>query len=228
MVLGMTPAERKALIDRIVGDLDLSGFAVLAPDAEELYTAVVSSAGKEALLQVGIAEDEIDLFNQVNEFASKFAASRGAELVGMKYDDEGKLIENPDPQWAITDGTRELLRSQVGQAIDEGWSSKQLADAVKDSFAFSDERATNIGITEISRAQERGTLEGWKASGVVIGKQSLLGSEHEIEDECDENADAGVIPLDDDYPSGDPCPPYHPGGCACANVAVVEESGEEA
>jgi hypothetical protein len=206
----MTESERKALIDRILSELDLSGFSVLAPDAQDLYEGVVMAAGKEALLQVGIAEDEIDLFNQVNEFASKFAAARGAELVGMKYDDEGNLVVNPDPKWAITDGTRELLRAQVGQAIDEGWSSKQLADAVKESYAFSDARAENIGRTEIARAQARGTLEGWKASGVVTGKQSLLASEHDVDDECDMNREAGVIPIDQDFPSGDPCEPYHP------------------
>jgi hypothetical protein len=221
----MTPAERQMLIDQIVQDLDLSGFAVLAPEAEEIYEGVVASAGKEALLQVGIAENEIDLFDQVNHFASQFAASRGAELVGMKYDDDGNLIENPNPKWAISEGTRELLRAQVGQAIDEGWSSKQLADAVKNAYAFSDARAENIGRTEIARAQARGTLAGWKASGVVSGKESLLGSEHDHDDECDDNAEAGVIPIDEEFPSGDLCEPYHP-ECECATVAVVEQSGE--
>lgn len=217
----MTESERKKLIDRIMAQIGISGFDVLAPDAQELYDEVVASAGATALLQVGIAEDEVDLFNQVNEYASEFAAARGAELVGMKYTDTGELIENPNAEWAITDSTREMLRSQVGQAIDEGWSSKQLADAVKESYAFSDQRAEMIGRTEIARAQEEGTRAGWRASDVVESVTILLGSEHdEVEpqgDECDDFADGSPYPIDDVE-----MPPFHP-ACVCVAVANTKE-----
>ena len=166
-----TAEEIQALIDAILAEIEFSGFAVVAPAVQRILAEVTGSSGKAALLQIGISETEdTDLFDVVNDYASDFAEARGAELVGMKYDEDGELIENPAAEWAITDGTRELLRAQVRQAIDEGWSSKQLSDAVQDSYGFSDQRAEMIGRTEIARAQEQGTLQGWKASGVVKGK----------------------------------------------------------
>jgi len=218
-----TPEETNALIDAILIEINLSGFAVVAPAAAKLIAEVAGSSGRAALLQVGIAEDtDIDLFNVVNDFAVDFADARGAELVGMKYNQWDELVPNPDAEWAITDGTRELLRGQVRQAIEEGWSTKQLSNAVQESYGFSDARAEMIGRTEIARAQAAGTMEGWKASGVCTGKFWVLGSEHDIEDDCDSNVDDGTIPLDEEFSSGDEYEPVHP-NCTCSTGVETED-----
>src|ERR1039458_8947354 len=218
-----TPEEVNALIDAILAEIEFSGFAVVAPAVAKLLADVAGSSGRAALLQVGIAEDtDVDLFNVVSDYAVDFADARGAELVGMKYNQWDELVENPDAQWAITDGTRELLRGQVRQAIEEGWSTKQLSDAVQESYGFSDARAEMIGRTEIARAQAAGTMEGWKASGVCTGKYWVLGSEHGEEDECDDNLDDGTIPLDEDFSSGDEYEPAHV-NCECATGVETED-----
>jgi hypothetical protein len=223
------PKELDQTVDAILQSIDTSGWAILVNGVTPLLNRVMSASGSEALLALNIADDEqIKLTAVVNQEAAAFAAKRGAELVGMRYDDDGELAANPDAEWAITDSTRELLRAQVRTAVEEGWSAKQLADAVEGSYAFSATRAQMIGRTEIARASEQGTLSGWRNSGVVSGKRWLLGSEHDEDvpagDECDDNADAGEVAIGDAFPSGDEAPPAHP-NCICALEAVLNTSG---
>ncbi len=143
---------------------------------------------------VGISEDEA-ASPLVNQEAVDYAHSRAAELVGRKLVD-GKLVDNPNANWAITDTTREALKKLVKDA------------------------AEMIAQTELSFADGNGNLIAWKASGVVAGKNWLLGNEHMICDQCDTNAKVGVIPLADAFPSGHRCTPAHP-RCSCGMAPVI-------
>lgn len=181
------PDDTDKTVDDILRALNLEGWAAITGDATDAIRQAARAGGREALLTLGISEDDsADLFSQVDADALDFAAKRGAELVGMRIDEDGNLIVNPDARWAITDGTRALLRATVRQAIEEGQSAKQLADAVRDSYAFSEARAQAVGRTEIARAVEAGNLAGWKKSGVVKRVRWLLGSEHDSEHDPDE------------------------------------------
>jgi hypothetical protein len=80
-----------------------------------------------------------------------------------------------------------------------------------------------IARTELALASVTGALDTWKESGVVTGKQWILGSEHTVEDECDEN-DGVVVALGDVFPSGDDGPPAHP-NCVCDILSVTESEG---
>jgi SPP1 gp7 family putative phage head morphogenesis protein len=153
-------------------------------------------------------------------------------MVGMKYDPTtGELIENPNPKWAITDSTRDMLRETISNSLEEGPTVKDLAAAIEDSAAFSADRAELIARTEIATAHNEGSLDGYKAAsaaGIAIQKEWL---DSDGCDECSENADAGPIDLDDTFPSGDDCPPAHP-NCRCAISPVVAseqdvDTGEE-
>ncbi|HLW72167.1 MAG TPA: hypothetical protein VKS22_16275 [Candidatus Binataceae bacterium] len=228
--MAITP-EDEARVSAILEQLDLSGWAVLVNGVTPLLGEVMRAGGSAALATLKIpAADELDLTNVVNADAAAFAAARGAELVGMRYDEAGALVANPDASWAITDSTRELLRGTVRQAIEEGWSAQQLGAAVESSYAFSATRAAMIGRTEIARASEQGTLSGWRNSGVVDAVRWVLGSEHDDDvpggDECDDNAEAGAIAIGEAFPSGDEAPPAHP-NCICALEAVVSQEGDE-
>jgi len=215
-----------AAVAQILALIDAEDFAVLANGTADLLGRVSEASGHDALLTLGFKEDsDASLFDVVNEHVVATAKKRGAELVGMKYDEDGKLIPNPNPKWATSDGTRELLRGTVQDAVEEGWSAKQLADAVEQHYAFSESRAEMIGRTEIARAQGQGNLAAWKNSGVVSKKSWLLGSEHDDDDECDDNSDAGQIAIDDEFPSGDDAEPAHP-RCVCVTVAHVEDESE--
>jgi SPP1 gp7 family putative phage head morphogenesis protein len=201
-------------VERILAELDFSGWAVFASDIEPVLKRIAQDGGKVGLLQVGISDKGIT--DQVSKEAAQFAEDRGAELVGMKWVD-GELVENPNAVWTITEGTREKLRSLVSNAIDEGWSSHRLSDEVQDSQAFSDARAEMIGRTEIARAHVQGNLTAWKASGVVDKKEWLT-----AEACCDECAelDGMIVDIDDEFPGGDA--PLHP-NCMCVVLPVLTE-----
>jgi hypothetical protein len=62
----------------------------------------------------------------------------------------------------------------------------------------------------------------YKESGIVEGKEWILGSEHDDDDECDDNVNDGVIPLDEAFSSGDMEPLAHP-KCVCDVMPVLME-----
>jgi hypothetical protein len=172
-----------------------------------------------------------ELFNTVNAAAETYAKSRAAELVGKRLVD-GELVDNPNPEWAITETTRDALRALITDGFEEGWTPAQLSEQIQDSFQFSEARADMIAQTEAQFAHSNANLETWAATGVVTGKQWLLSSVHKEENcdgSCDDNAEAGVVDIDDDFPSGDLCPPAHP-NCVCSMIGITgagEESEED-
>ena len=203
----------------ILNELDFSEWTTLVADAEPILEQIVNSQGLAALAQVGIdVEARPEVMNIVNERAVEYAQARAAELVGMRRDALGNLVANPNAQWQITDSTREMIRADVTKAIEEGWSNDKLAKALKDAYGFSGDRATMIARTETSIAQKAGAMEGYRASGVVESKQWLTAEDDLVEEDCQENADAGVIALEDDFPNGD-FP--HP-NCRCSIAPVVD------
>lgn len=212
-------------VQKILDDIDFQGWSVIVGDVEEMLQSMGEDGAKLALLQLGGIADDKTIVSSSDAVTNDYAKRRAAELVGMRYTAEGDLIENPNAKWAITDSTRDMLRSTVTTALEEGWSNDHLADELENNFAFSSSRAETIARTEIKRADMQGSLSAYKESGVVQGKESLLSFDYDDDDECQENADAGVIPLDEDFPSGDDAPPYHP-NCRCDLVPSVIE-GED-
>lgn len=208
-------------VNTALDNLDFSTWAVMIDPTEEALGAIGADASKKALATVGI--NDTGITDQVHQDALDYAEVRAAELVGKTYDGD-LLIDNPNAEWSITESTRDMLRSTVTQAVQEGWSSDRLAAAIEDGDAFSADRAATIARTELAFANSRGAMEGYRASGVVEKKVWLLGEE--ACDECQGNADAGEIPLDDAFPSGDDAPPAHP-RCVCDCAPIVSEAGAD-
>lgn len=216
---GDTNAENEDIIQKILDGLDLAGMTAVVGAIDDDTLAVFKEAAIQGLKMVGVATGS-EAFDMVDKIAQNYVDQRAAELVGKRIVN-GVAVDNPDAVFAIDDTTRELLHGVIADAIDAGLTPSELGDVIEGSFGFSEARASTIARTELSFAHNMGNLGGWEASGVVDGKESILGSEHgDIDDECDENADAGVIPLDEDFPSGDIGPPYHP-NCVCAMVPSV-------
>lgn len=214
----MTPDE-KAAIEAILAQLDFNGWSILVGDVGPIMEEIAKDQALAALAQVGIdVEARPDVLNIVNERALAYARARSAELVGMRFNGLGKLVPNPNAEWQIADSTRDFVRSDVTKAITEGWSNDKLAKALSDAYGFSDTRAEMIARTETSMAVKAGALEGYKASGVVESKVWLTADDDLVEEDCQENADAGAIALDDEFPNGDN---PHP-NCRCAIAPVVD------
>jgi hypothetical protein len=204
------PEDIAAEVSRILGGLDLDGINAVVAGIQENLEKVAQDGAAMALTQINYdAEGITDL---LDERALAYAQDRAAELVGKKWVD-GELVDNPNAEWSIAENTREMLRGDISQAIEEGWSNDKLASVIEENYGFSPERSEMIARTETAFADVAGNMEAYRESGLVSGKEWIMGSEHDLDDECNENAAAGVVPLDEPFPSGDMDPPAHPNAC---------------
>lgn len=194
-----------ARIARILENLDTDD---LGTDLEgELAPAMLAAFRRAAAVgatQVGFSID--DITDQVDKAAVAYADKRGGELIKD-----------------LAGTTDEAMRSLLARAVEQGMSADELSDEVEQMGAFGDYRADLIARTELAFAHVQGNVEGWKASGQVVGKRSILGDLHDMPDECDDAADAGVVDMDDDFVPGLDFPPYHP-QCVCDVVPVLEDA----
>lgn len=204
------------MVTAILNSLDLGDWALLAaalgPQLEALYLEAVKQAAQQ--LSVKLSADALEL---ANEHAIEFARQRAAEMVGMKWVD-GELVPNPDAKWRIDEGTREMLRGDVRRALQEGWSNDQVADAIAESYAFSETRATVIARTETARADVEGNLTGYRELGVEkkqwITAPACCDACHEL--------DRLVVEINAEFPGGVQGAPLHP-NCRCDVLPVTED-----
>lgn len=180
---------------------------------EPIIAGLATAAGKKAVEALGLFSAETRAALVVNAVA--YAEARAAELVGRKLVD-GALVDNPG--WSIPSATRDMVRTAVTKAMADGANNDELARAVRESDAFSKARATTIARTETATADVRGQYAGWRATGVVAGKEWVASDGC-----CDECAllDGEVVALDDDFTGGADCP-LHP-NCECAVAPVLPE-----
>jgi hypothetical protein len=161
--------------------------------------------------------------------AVDYAAARAAELVGKKYDAAGNLVENPDAQWAINATTRDIVRSEVRDAVALHWDVDKLADRLEDTGVFSSDRAEMIARTEVSFAQNAGVLEAARqardATGVKLQKVWTLGGDNPCP-LCEDAAAEGAVDLEDDFGEAGDAPPLHP-NCECELELIEDENGDE-
>lgn len=218
--------DEKNAIERILAELDFAGWSVLAGDVEAIIADIVADGAMAAFVQIGLdVESRREVLNIVNDYALKYAKDRSAAMVGMRVDELGRLVPNPNAVWQITEGTRDYLRAAIRSAIDEGLSNQDLAKQLAESYGFSKRRAMVIARTETNRASNQGSLASYKASGLVTAKEWLTAEDDLVSPECEENGEAGEIPLDAKFPSGDECPPVHP-NCRCTIAPIVVFEGE--
>lgn len=180
--------------------------------AASLHGAATDGAD-EAATQTALAPESMEA---VDGAALKFARSRAAEMVGMKWVD-GKLVPNPDAQWVIDDMARQAIRDTVSRAFEDGLTPSQVSQAITEDKAFQPRRALNIARTELATAQDFGSLTYFKEAGV----QGKKWSQYDACPTCQANAAQGAIPIDEAFQSGHQHAPAHP-SCRC-RVLPVEE-----
>lgn len=197
--------------ERIAAGLRLAGLDALAEALADIFVELMRDAGAQALTQISV--DDPKIVEQVNELAVEWARNHAAELVGKKWVD-GVLMDNPNATYRIDIVTREGVRSLVDEAIANGWSNQRLAEALRQSYAFSAERAELIATTETAYADIEGNMIAYRESGIVVGKRWLIGNQPVVCDICAANAAQGVIELNKEFESGRLAPPQHP-RCRC-------------
>jgi hypothetical protein len=203
-------------IGALLADDDFWDWGDLSDEVQPLLAGVAATAGESALSQLGLFDAAV--LAAVSADAVAYAEARGAELVGMRWVN-GKLVVNPNPKWAITDSTRDMIRGLLVDAMKEGQSTAQFAEAMKTAYPFSDARAETIARTETGMADIRGTAMAWKESGVVVAAKFLASPD--CCDECQEQ-DGDVVELE----ATDDIELPHP-NCRCNWVAVLEDADAE-
>lgn len=185
--------------------LDLDKLKELEGAISDSLITVANDAARQSLRQMGV-ESGSPVFGRASKRATAYARDRAAELVTE-----------------IDEATRDMLRTEIKDALEAGTTRRDLADKLSELYAFSDERADLIAGTEIAFANGAGSLDAYEAAadlGLKVKKEWILGPDPcEI---CQANADAGAIELDEKFPSGDDTTPAHP-RCECAVSPVVEE-----
>lgn len=207
-----TPEQIAAAAKSIAEGLDLAGFAPLADRMRGLLESIAVGAIEATAKRYG---DDIPGSAAVaNLRAAEYARTRSAELVGMRRNGNGDLIPNPRPNMAITDSTREMIKSNIEQAILDGYGHKQIADKLKLSGIFGKKRAETIAITELANAYISGN-NGYYESAKVKGKQwAIATDESGVCSVCTGNEDDGIIPWDKPFSGGQMHPVAHP-RCHC-------------
>lgn len=179
-------------------------FETIPSDVEPLLSQAAASGLTQGVLSIDISDT--DLLSDVNQGAKDWAHDRAAELVGMSYDADGELVDNPDSKWAITDTTRNKLQSIVEDAFAGASDVTEIAQAIDDAGIFAPARAEMIAKTEISRAQVLGNFSLWKRSGLVDQVDWITAGDpcdvcSEIEAGSPYPIEEAPMPIDDSHPN---------------------------
>lgn len=213
-------AELNRVAKIVTDGLDFGEWSGLSDVVEPIIRRAAEDGAVAALLQV-MPDPAIGMVTNIRSRAVKWAHDRAAEMVGMKWVG-GELIQNPAAEWQITEGTREMIRAQVVEAMRNGDSVQELAGRLKESHAFSNTRARTIARTETAMADNMGNLIGWEETGLVAGKRWITAEDDKVSAICNTNGDMGVIGLHEHFAHGGMTPPAHP-NCRCTVVPVLAD-----
>lgn len=210
------------MLKQIEAHLD---WGALIDQVEPALSADALAAAKRLLVRIGIPEgQDAELWKKVSTAVQKMVRERAAELVGKRVLPDGSIVDNPNADWAITETTRANLRELATEAVDEGWTVQQLQSKIIGSEDFSASRALTIARTEKAYAAAHGEHQAAKSVGM---KFKGWIAHPDCCEECQANADAGRIPIDEPFPSGDDCVPCHPNDeCAMGYYEASSDEGD--
>jgi hypothetical protein len=190
-------------LERLLAKLDTTPFEELEPELRAIYEGLAKDGMILAARQVADYMDE-EAFESMLKLVNKRAVALALTTAGKKIKD-------------FADTTPEMLRSDIAQALTEGWTTDDLAKVLMENRGFNSVRAQMIARTEIAAMDIQSNLEIYKEAN--IGHKVWLISEEPCE-LCEENRDAGVIPMEEEFPNGDA--PVHP-NCTCDISPVLME-----
>lgn len=122
----------------------------------------------------------------------------------------------------ISQTSRERIGTILADALGLGLTDKQVAKefiaAGIRGLSKDPQRALTIANTEMNRAMSVASMDTYNELGLdQVEWFALEGCEY-----CEENAEAGPIPLGSEFPSGDTEPPAHP-NCRCSVLPFIED-----
>ena len=156
----------------------------------------------------------------LSDIAKDWAKENAAKMVGMKYNDAGELVDNPDSTWSIAQTSRDAVQAKVSKAFEDHLTPSQLSQSISEDSSFEPRRALMIARTETAAAQSVGAVSYYKEAGV----DQKEWSDQDGCDICQANAAQGPIAIDDAFESGDMYAPAHP-NCRCVVLPVAKSTG---
>ena len=211
-------------VDKLLAGLDID-FSDLPSELQDYLQEIAKEGVSAGSAQLSLKETS-NAVKLANERAEEWAADRAAELVGMKWID-GELVDNPNAEWSISESTREMIRSDVDEAITEGWSNQKLRDALVENQGFSEERAMMIARTETAFADTQGNKAAYleaKDTGLDVKWQWMTAGDDLVSEECEMN-DGEIREIGEEFPSGAIECPQHP-NCRCVLAPSVGDAEE--
>ena len=146
-------AEALAEIEKIVNDMGLT----IGEEIRPLIERIIAEGGQQALSRIADtlagAGIEVPAFTVGNPAVPAAARKFTERLAGE-----------------VSANTIEWMRDAIARGIEAGETPAELSARVRDTGAFSPQRAEVIARSESARAYGDGAIEGWKESGVVQGK----------------------------------------------------------
>lgn len=148
--------DNKKQADDILGRLDFSSFSsgindLMIPVLYQIYIDGMQDAAVE--VSGTFTRDP-----KFHEYANDYASQRAAELAGT----------SKNSKFALSDSTREMLRSDLVDMMDEGLTPAEIAANLEDNYAFSEYRSMMIARTETGFAWNRGALKMYSEAGVKL------------------------------------------------------------
>jgi len=111
------------------------------------------------------------------------------------------------------------LAAVLADGVEQGKSPDEIGRAIQ-GLVGNKARAYMIAVTETNRAISAASVDEYRESGIV-GKEWMTALDQDVCPACKANVTAGVVGVDDDFPSGDPHPPGHP-HCRCAVIPALD------
>jgi hypothetical protein len=186
--------------------LDLSGWTLVYDDLRDAIVAESTTAGRHEIARLAATNpselSSAELFGTFDPKAAEWATQHAGELIAS----DGNGGE-------LADATRDMIRQLIATTLKDNGSRKDIIAALRDAYAFSEQRAELIAQTEIRNAQGGGGLIGAQVMGMQE-KRWLLSNDEGICPLCEANADQQWIPIGQAFASGAEHPLQHP-NCRC-------------
>lgn len=208
-------------VDVIISDemIDLEDKIIVDVLHDQLALAAYLGAqsGELTYIPIGLSESSVVI--------QRTAQQTIAELVGktVQLNKDGsikKIVNNKNAKYRISDVTRKNIRESIRVSLELRENTPDAITRMKKVIKDA-KRAEMIAQTESVNAYQKGLFNYGLEAG-AIGKAA---ESQNTEDICATNENAGPIPLDQPYPSGQMHPAFHP-RCRCTQRLVFAESSE--
>jgi anti-anti-sigma regulatory factor len=179
--------------------------------------ATIQALGAESA-QVQTGRQVVMGLTSRDELIQQMTTDQIGALVGKRIDPtSGLLIDNPNAAYNIDETTRTRIANSIKTSINLGESRQEATKRLNDVIA-DPKRAAMIARTETVRAFAMGRHQ----YGLRSGATGHQWSDSNATDICADNTAQGIIPIDQDFVSGDPYEPAHI-NCKCLSRLVYAD-----